>query len=220
MAENTQVENASNGLAGLTQDRQKLLTYGLIGLLLVVGLYFAYKYLWVGSRQEEAIEQMYQAEFQFERDSFKLALENPGQGNKGFLAIIDEYGGTPAGSLSKYYAGVCYLQLGDFAKAIEYLESSSVGGDVLPISRFGALADAYSEKNDLGTALSYYEKAANCDDNEALTPIYLKRFALLSEKQGNKDAAIKAFERLKRDFPNTQDGRDAEKYLARLQTAK
>ena len=36
--------------------------------------------------------------------------------------IIDKFSGTPAANLSKYYAGICYLKMGDFAKAEKYLK--------------------------------------------------------------------------------------------------
>ena len=222
MAANTQEEYAevAANAGGFMQDRQKMLTYGIIGLALAVGLYFAYKILWVGSRQTDATEQMYFAEQMFEQDSFNLALTNPGGGNKGFLAIISEYGGTPASNLSHLYAGICYLNMGQFDKAIEYLEDYSAAGDVLGISKWGALGDAYGEKNDLDKALSCYQKAVSAGNNEAMTPIYLKKVAMLSEKKNDKEAAIEAYTRLKREFVNTQDGRDADKYLARLGAAK
>ncbi len=223
MATNTKeeyAEVASTTTGGIMQDRQKMLTYGVIGILLAVGLYFAYKVLWVGSRQTDAVEQMQFAEQMFEQDSFNLALTNPGGGNKGFLAIIDEYSGTPTSNLCHMYAGICYLNMGQFDKAIEYLEDYSAGGDVLGISKWCALGDAYGEKNDLDKALSCYKKAVDAGNNEAQTPICLKKLAMLSEKKGDKAAAIEAYTRLKREFATTQDGRDADKYLARLGAVK
>jgi hypothetical protein len=49
------------------------------------------------------------AQQQFEKDSFQLALTNPGGGYSGFLDIIDSYSGTKTANLAKYYAGICYL---------------------------------------------------------------------------------------------------------------
>ena len=63
---------------------------------------------------------MYQAERWLEMDSFKLALN--GDGNYlGFLDIAKNYKFTKAGNLAKYSAGICYLHLGQYQDAIEYL---------------------------------------------------------------------------------------------------
>jgi tetratricopeptide (TPR) repeat protein len=162
---------------------------------------------------------MWQAELQFKRDSFRLALDNPGGGYDGFLALIDKYGGTDAGNLAKYYAGISYLQLGEFDNAIQYLEDFDAKGSVLPAMKFGALGDAYSEKKDFGKALELYEKAADATENAVVAPIYLKKLGMLNELQGNKDAARKAYERIKKDFPNqaSTDWREIDKYIYRLQ---
>jgi len=56
---------------------------------------------------------MFMAQKYFEQDSIRKALNGDGQ-YLGFLAIIDEYGMTKSSNLSHYYAGMCYLKLGQF----------------------------------------------------------------------------------------------------------
>jgi len=152
----------------------------------------------------------------FEKDSFALSLTNPGGGFMGFLDIIDEFGGTSAANSAHYYAGIAYLQLGQYDAAIDYLESFDSEGTILGYTRLGAIGDAYSEKNDFANALSYYEKAANAGDNEVLASYYLKKVGLLYEKQGQYSDAKAAFEKIKNEFPNSQEGTDIDKYIARV----
>ncbi|MBK7476312.1 MAG: hypothetical protein IPI11_10005 [Haliscomenobacter sp.] len=83
------------------------------GVLFVIAAFLAYKFLYLGPREKEAGEQMSQAQKQFERDSFAVALTNPGGGFSGFLDIIDNYKGTKASNLANYYAGISYLNLGN-----------------------------------------------------------------------------------------------------------
>jgi tetratricopeptide (TPR) repeat protein len=196
---------------------QKELLYGLGGLALIALVWFGYKSFVVAPKQEEAVAAMWQAQSLFEQDSFKMALENPGPDLKGFAAIADEYSGTPAGNTAKYYAAICYLQTGDMDNAIKYMEDFSPSEDVLSIMKYGILGDAYSEKKEFDTALKMYEKAVDAGTHETLQSIYLKKYAMLNEYQGKKDEAVKAFERLRRDFPNQQsaDWRDVEKYIYR-----
>ena len=133
----------------------------------------------------------------FEKDSFALALTNPGGGFMGFLDIIDEFGGTAVGNSAQYYAGVSYQHLGQYDAAIDYLQSFNPEGTVLAYTKFGAIGDAYAEKNDFSNAISNYEKAANAGDNEVMASYYLKKVGLLHEKQGDNGKAKAAFEKNK-----------------------
>jgi tetratricopeptide (TPR) repeat protein len=208
------VETKDSAQGFLEKNQFKVL--GGIGLLaLLIGALVAYFLLFKSPRESKAMSAMFKAEQQFERDSFALALENPGGGFDGFLDIIDNYNGTKAANLAKYYAGISYLNLGLYDPAIEYLNGFSAKGDLLPITKLGALGDAYSEKGDFDQALSYYQKAANTASNELLTPYYLKKLALLSDKQGNKEDATNFFNRIKEEFPDSEEGSQIDKYLAR-----
>ena len=191
---------------------------GLTVLVLLIGGYLAYQNFYVKPQQQTVVEQMAQAQYQFERDSFAVALSNPGAGNPGFLEIIKEFGGTDAGNLANYYAGVSYLNLGEFDAAISYLNDFSASGRVMPTMKNGALGDAYAEKNDFEKALSYYQKAANAADNEALTPYYLKKAAMLQEKQGNMADALKNYEKIKSQYPLSADATDIDKYIIRAKS--
>lgn len=196
-----------------------LLFYVVAIIAVAFGGWWAYKEMIVKPKQVEAVAAMWQAEQQFSRDSFQLALNDPGGGYDGFLALADKYSGTPAGNMARYYAGICYLQSGEFDNAIEQLKSCSPGGDLLPTVKYGLLGDCYSEKEDYSTALDYYEKAADVAENDLLAMYYLKKLGMLNEQQGNNKAAIKAYERIRRDYPNPQSGdwRDIEKYIYRAQ---
>lgn len=196
---------------------QKQILYGVGAVLAIVIVYFGYKKVLIEPKQAEAVSAMWRAEMMFERDSFQLALENPGLDAEGFLAIIDNYSGTPAANIANYYAGVCYLRMGNFDSAIQHLEDFVAEGDLLPSMKAGVLGDCYAEKGDYAKAIDLYEDASNAGNNEVLQSIYLKRFAMLSEKQGNKEAAAAAYERLRRDYPNqmSQDWREIEKYIYR-----
>lgn len=198
------------------EKNQKLILGILGGLVLVVGGWAFYKFVIVEPRQKEAVEQMFQAQFQFERDSFELALKNPGGGYAGFLEIIDKYGSTPAGNSAHYYAGISYLNLGNFDDAIHHLEKFSPKDDIMAAMKSGAIGDAYAEQGNLDKALSQYNKAAAAGDNSLTAPHYLLKAAQLNEKQGNLAEARKAYDKIRSEYPDSEEGQDVEKYLARL----
>ncbi len=193
----------------------------LIGLVLIVLLvvgFIAYKYAYKAPREEAAMNELYRAELQFEKDSFSLALENPGGGFSGLLDIIDDYSGTKAANTAKYYAGVSYLQLGRYDEAVEYLNGFKAKGDVTPIMKQGALGDAYSELEDFDSALSAYKKAASSGNNDFLTPYYLNKYGQLANIQGNTSEALRAFERIRDEFASSAEFSSAKMYITKLQS--
>ncbi len=191
----------------------KLLMYGIGLLALLVGGYFAYKYLVKEPKQKEAVEQMFMAQFQFDQDSFKLALTNPGGGYPGFVDIVEQYSGTPAGNLANYYAAVSYMHLGEFDAAQSYLKSFKAPDDVLRATKYGLLGDIASEKGEMDQALAYYQKAVKATDSKLVVPYYLKKLGFLYRKMGKNEQAREAFQRIKREYPNSLQGTDIDKYL-------
>ena len=184
-------------------------------VLLVIAGYFGYQMLYQGPRQKEAMEQLFKAEYQFQQDSFALALENPGGGYYGFLDIVEQYNGTKASNLAKYYAGISYLNLGRFEDAVTYLKAHNGKGSVTSITKYGALGDAYSELNQYDEAIAAYEKAVS-GDSYFLTPYYLQKLGLLCQRQGLNDQALKAFERIEKEYPKSVQAADVGKYISML----
>lgn len=198
------------------ERNQRILSIVGGALLLIVGGFFAYKYLIQMPKEKEAAAQMFQAEFQFSQDSFALALTNPGGGFEGFLDIIDNYRGTKAANISNYYAGVSYLHLGQVDAAIDYLNDFKPSGLVTPIMKHGVLGDALSEKGDFASARSSYQKAISTGDNDLLTAHYMMKLGLLNEKEGDTGKALALYEEIKSKYPNSVEGREIEKYIARV----
>lgn len=195
------------------ERNQKYIVGGLLLAVLLVGGYFAYKYLFKAPREKEAMEQMYKAEQQFQLDSFALALTNPGGGYPGFETLASDYSGTKAGNLAKYYAGLCALRTGNFQQAVDHLGSFRSKGNITPAMSNGALGDAHSELGNFDKALSSYEKAANTVKNDFSTPYYLWKAGMLAKKQGNADKARKYFEQIKSDYPASVQGQEIDRYL-------
>ena len=109
---------------------------------------------------------MFMAELYFQKDSFALALNGDEQ-YEGFLSIADDYGVTKAGNLANYYAGLCYLNLGEFENAIDYFSDFSSNDIILSSLALGCIGDCYAELDDIETALDFYKKAS-----KIVIPIY------------------------------------------------
>ena len=193
------------------QNKKAISIGGSIILIAVIGI-IAFNSFYLPNKEQEAQEQMFMAQQYFARDSFRLALN--GDGNyDGFLQIIDNYKWTKAASLSKYYAGVSSLKLGEFDKAIEYLDDFSSNESLVNSTALGALGDAYSEKNEMDKAVSYYKKAADKTDNKLLSPYYLFKAGMALKVQGKNEEARDVFQQIKEKYPDSNESREAEKYI-------
>jgi len=187
-------------------------------LLVVIGAllaYFAYKKFILEPKGEEAAQLIWKAEEYFAKDSMDTALNGDANGNPGFLMIMDEYSGTDAAKLAKQYAGACYMSKGDYTSAIDMFEGTSFEDVMLESERLGALGDAYVETGNVPKAISYFKKAADHQANAFTTPIFLKKLGIAQESQGDFGDALESYERIKREFPDSNIGRDIDKYIAR-----
>ena len=204
--------SGEGGTQEFFEKNKMLVLGGIIGLVLLAILLSAYKYAYKKPMEKSASEELWHAERQFLQDSFDLALENPGGGYAGLLDIINDYGSTKAGNLAKYYAGVSYLNLGRYEDAISYLKDFDSVGEITPIMKHGIIGDAYGELQDYGAAISSYKKAISTD-NEFLTPYYANKLGILLMKEGNNDEAVKYFEMIKNDYPQSNESAGADYYL-------
>jgi tetratricopeptide (TPR) repeat protein len=168
--------------------------------------------------EKEAQADMFMAELYFQKDSFNLALDGDGQ-YLGFLDIADEYSSTKAGALANYYAGLAYLNTGDFENAIEYLGDFSSDDIVLSALALGCIGDAYMELADTDNALSYYEDAAEKNINEFTTPRYMLKQAMIHEANGDVADALALYKGIEADYKASREGNGIEKYIARAENA-
>src|SRR6201991_3544589 len=194
----------------------KQLSYALLAIIVVVGGIFAYRNLVCEPNEKKATEAMFRAEEYYRLDSARLAL-NGDQMNAGFLKIISKYGSTKAGKLANFYAGSCYLKLGDYNNAVKYLQDFSTSVEQLQERAYGLLGDAYSELNKKEEAAAQYKKAGTYfEKDELFAPEYLFRSGYLYESMGKTQDAIAMYKIIKDKYPASQRGAEVDKYLARL----
>ncbi|MBK9570199.1 MAG: tetratricopeptide repeat protein [Chitinophagaceae bacterium] len=186
-------------------------------IILVVGGWYIYQNFFKNPKETKATEIMFKAEEYYRLDSANLALNGDGQ-NWGFLKIIDKYGGTKAGNLANFYAGDCYIKLNENEKAIKYLKKFS--GDSKPVQAraYKLMADAYAELGKNADALNYYKKAAHHFEKDATNSAeYLFYAAYLADRVlKDPKEAIALYKELKEKFPKTNQGQEADNYLAQL----
>ena len=207
------VEEVYSKSEEFVNDNQNMIMTVVGVVVIIIALIYGFNRYYLMPMEEAASSEMFQAEQYFALDSFNLALNGDGN-SSGMLDILEDYGSTDVGNLASYYTGVCYLKLGQYEDAIEHLNDFSPSGLLGPTTK-GALGDAYAGVGDMDNAQSSYEAAADMDDNEFTTPIFLFKAGLAAEEIGDFDRAVRLYGKLKKDYSDSQEGRDADKYLAR-----
>ncbi|MEO6832094.1 MAG: tetratricopeptide repeat protein [Chitinophagaceae bacterium] len=184
-------------------------------VVLIAVAVFGYFRLYLAPREAKASSKIFYAQEFFAADSLDRALQGDGQ-HAGFLKIIRDYSGTKTANLAHYYAGICYLHLGDPKKAIKQLEDFDGKGTLLATAAEGALGSAYLDDGKVDKAISSYKKASENQNDIAQTPMYLQKLGVTYEIAKRPDDAKAAYIRIRDNFPTSPQARDIDRTLARL----
>jgi tetratricopeptide (TPR) repeat protein len=223
MADKTQVHEGERSELIITQAKdfwtrnsKVILGIGTV-LLLLVGGYFVYKNYFKDPKEEKGAEALFKAEEYFRIDSLRLALNGDGQ-NLGFLQIINRYSGTKAADLASYYAGVSYLKLEDNQNAVKYLKKFSTDARQVQQRAYKLLGDTYADLGNYKEALDYYKKAARHfeEDKTGSAEALFLAASLAEWKLKDQKEAIELYKELKEKYPDTREGNEVDKYLAKL----
>ena len=227
MAKKKNVKQTDKNLEGIEQaltrseqfieDNQKLLTYVLGGFILILLVIIGGNRHYLKPLNKEAAADMYYAERFFELDSFNLALNGYGT-YPGFLNVIDDYGITKSAKIARYYAGVCYHQLGDHITAIEYLDKFKTDDLLVGAAKFSTLGDAYVELGEFEKAVSSYKNGIEKFENNFSSPIILKKLGIVYEEMGDLERALESYQVIESRYSETPEGREIKKYIGRVES--
>ncbi len=202
---------------------------GVIGVIAVGVLgYLAYDQFVQKPKEANAANEMYYPQQYFDqalnsetaKDSlFTLALEG-GEGKYGFLNIIEEYSGTKAANLANYSAGMAYLNMQQYEKAIDYLEDFSSDDAILGALAKGGIGDAFVQLDQSSDALGYYEQAINHNANDYTTPRFLSKAGSIALELGQYDKALQYFQRIKDEFSSSDEARTIDAFIGMAKNGK
>ncbi len=212
----TSENNIIDKITGWYNANKKLVNRILTGVLILIVAFIAYKKFVVDPKNEKAKNAIYLAEQYFMDGNYELALNGQGATAPGFLSIMKKYSGTKQANLSRFYAGVCYLQTGKYDEAIDMLKKYKGKGSLLEYRAYGCIGDAYADKGNMKEAISYYRKASANPDDQVNAPMYLLREGILLEKEGQTDEAKKVYLKIRENYPSSLEGAEIDKYLARV----
>jgi len=210
------VEQVLTKSEAFIEKYQKQLLYGLGIVAVIVMSLLAINNFYMKPRSIEAANEMYKSQVYFSTDSFRLALEGDGFESIGFQAISTDFSLTSSGNLAKAYVGICYYHLGDYEQAVTYLSGFDTDDQYISIMAIGLMGDCYAELGEPQKAIKFFMKAAEAK-NDILSPLYLKKAAIVYESEGDLKTALKNYQTIQSDYPLSVESQDIDKYIARLQ---
>ncbi|PKA83794.1 tetratricopeptide repeat protein [Ulvibacter sp. MAR_2010_11] len=220
---NTLDEGASRTEAWVEKNQKYILIF--IGAVAVCVLgYLGYQQFIQEPKESEAMNEMFQAQQYFEqaltapaKDSlYNLSLKG-GEGKYGFLDVIDNYGGTKAGNLANYYAGMAYINLGEYQNAINHLDDFKSDDVMLGPLAKGAIGDAFVQLGQNEDALGYYEKAVAQSDNDVTAPRFLLKAGIVAMNLNKTDVALKHFKRIEDEYATSPEATKAQLYVGQAE---
>ncbi len=153
----------------------------------------------------------------YDNGQYQQAVDGiPERNIKGLKEIVENYGNSNAGDIARFYLANAYYHLGKYDEALEQFKDFSPSDETLEISRLSGIAAAYEAKGMYKDAAEYFEKAATKDAKDVNAAENLSNAARDYALSGKKDTALELYKKLKKDYPTSTYGRDADRAIAGL----
>jgi tetratricopeptide (TPR) repeat protein len=202
------------------EKNQKSILIGLLIVVITVGAFLAYNYLYKVPRNEKAQASLFKGERYFQNGEDSLALFGNGNDYIGFESIINQFKGTKTADLARAYAGISYNRMGNNEKALEHLKKFK-GGDILITHAVaGAIGDVQMNMGQTDDAISSFLKAAKEADDRMLSPIYYKKAGVAYLNGASYDKAIEVFTQIKENYIDSPEAQEADKFIKQAELLK
>jgi tetratricopeptide (TPR) repeat protein len=196
------------------EENRKIVLAVAGGLLALVVLGVALT-MWRNSRNEKASELLAQTVPLFEQGQYAQALRDS-TGRVGLTTIADEYGGTKAGNLARFYAAQALYETKRYDDALRYFRDFDGEGTFLGPNALAAEAAILENKGQHAEAARAYVKAADASDSDLFAPGYLLNAARAYLAAGDAAAAKAALDRIKEDYELAPENQQLDFYYGQV----
>ncbi|AFM05161.1 hypothetical protein Fleli_2808 [Bernardetia litoralis DSM 6794] len=194
--------------------------FGVLGLV-AIAIIGVFGWQWYVEQEEvKAQEELFAAQFYFEKDSLNTALKGDAATTIGVEKIADDYSMTKAGDLAAFYEGTAYLKQGKFNEAIESLKQFDADDYLVQARAYSLIGDAYMELENIDEAITFYKKASNHSPNDFFTPEYLMKLGLAYELKNDFSMAAQAYETIVEKHKKSDAVNKAKRALGRAESMK
>ena len=180
---------------------KNLVTGLAVATILAVAGILGFNYI-QGERSKQAGELLGGIIMRYESGDYRAALDGSGEA-LGLLDIVDQYGGTSAGNLARFYAGDALFRLGEYDQALTYFEDFNAKEDLVGASAAAGQAAIYESRQDYEQAGALYRRAAGMENNRLRSPVYLVAAARAYGEGGRYEEAAEALETALELYPDS-----------------
>ena len=199
-------------------EENRAMAYAIFGgIILVVGLSLYYSYD-QSSKNTVATAEMAVAVTHYEAGEYAAALDGD-ISFKGLIEIATDYGNTDAGNLARFYAADALFKQGSLDRALAMFQDFRKDANYLGASALAGEASIHESKGDFDTAANLYLRSANLFASSNVAPAYLLNAGKVFEKASDMNAAARAYEQLKEEYPDTPEARDIDFFIGRVTAA-
>lgn len=198
------------------ESNRKVISYAITGviILIIAGIIYRNNLKAENERAETLLSKVIRY---YDTGDYKTAIDGIPQRNiQGLRYIAENYSGTEAGALAAYYLANAYFALGDYDNAMKYFREYDGDDPMLIASTLAGIAAIYEVKGEYAKAAEYFEKAALVFPDNILVPEYLYNSARNYRIIGRFEKALRLYERVKKDYPNSEYVRYIDIYIASL----
>lgn len=191
-----------------------------IAAVLIIGGGIGY-YYYSQSQERQAQQLMGFAENYFLQADYQNALQGSEEDfTVGFEQIINNYSGTDAANLARYYAAVSEYQLGNIESSLSYIESYEAPEGILGVGPISFHAVVLTDLERHGEAAETYVRAAEWDQNDSTTPYNYLEAANAYHDAGNNEMVRRYAELIVNEYPNSSQVAEAERLLGLTATVR
>ncbi len=190
-----------------------------IAVIVAIALGIAY-YYYSQSQERKAQQLMGYAEQHYMNAEYEKALTGSEEDlTVGFEQIINNYSGTDAANLARYYAAVCEYNLGNTREALNYMQEFEVADGILGVAPLSFLAVLHTDLGNHETAAEIYVRAAEHDVNDSTTPYNYLEAAQAFMDAGLTEEAREYARKVVQEYPNSSELANAKRLLGKLSAA-
>ena len=136
--------------------------------------------------------------------NYAAAMNGDSLGNRGLIAIVNDYGSSENGQLAKIMLANCYFYTRNFDMAAKYFDDFGGSNKLLKVSALAGIAGVKEAKNDYSSAAKDFEKAANYDKENPFRDENLFNAGKNYFMANDKDNSKRVFDSIKKEYPKSK----------------
>lgn len=198
--------------------RKHLIIAGIVIVVAALGTILYYNNL--QAENERAMTELGKVYPLYDEARYNAAIYGmPEQNIPGLRDISEQYRRTEAGRIATFYLANAYYHLGEYDDAYRYFNEFRGDDSLLRASALAGRAAIYEVRGEHARAAELYERAATRFGKTAITPENLKHAGRNYLEAGESTRALRLFEKLKNEYPESPYTHDVERYIAQIRVS-